>query len=1014
MAAGGTDGSLKFDTKIIKDGFVHGASTLKRAAAALCSSITRAGRESSNAFEGSKIIKLKYQIEQTESSIRRLQAEMQSISNARVESPQFLEVKKQISDTEKKLNSLKERQAEYLALGGSQNSNRFKRMQYEIEELTNSLKYAKGELADLEASEQQYVLADTGAIQQRITQISQLSGRLQELNARLIETEQKENLAGATGEKAWKSVKSGIQSVINSLKKLASVLTKKAVSGIKNFKSQFNGVGKASNRVSKSILKLSNMFKLMLIRMAMRAAIQGVKEGMQNLVQYSDSANKSMSNLMTGMTYLKNSFAAAFAPILTTIAPALNTLINLLVAAANAVNQFFSALGGGKTFVKAKKVNEDYADSISAAGGAAGKAGKEAKKALAPFDELNVITEQGSASGGSGGADPSQMFETVAIEDGISDFVNKLKKLYADGDYSGIGKLIGEKINESVSKISKYIDWGNCGKQITAFIVGFTDLFNKLVGTIDWNAIGRMFGLGVNTLANTLYLLLTKINWTQLGRALSNGLNGAVYTVNWGMVGNTIGAFFQAQISTLYSIVTTLDWAAIGIAFSTALTGVIAMIDWAMLGSYMANGLNGLFAVLLDFAVNFDWKAFGDSIALSLSTLFQDFNWAQAGSAISEFVIGLLDFLIAVVQDTDWAAFVQGVVDCIEAVNWIGLAEGIFTLLSSALGIALGALANLLGTLISDGIDGSKNYFQKKAEECGGNIWEGVKKGILDAVVNVFKWIHDNIFAPFMSGLLQAFGIKNATSEEVRKVGENIWKGFCKGIMDFFTEPGEFIKSNITDPFINGVKSLLGIHSPSTVMAGLGQYIWEGFCEGIKKFFANPTAFIKANITDPFLNGVKDLLGIHSPSREAFSIAEYFAQGFNNGLVDMVAESQGAAEKWLDKIMDVFDGTSIQVPVGLNIPNASTYLPRMAEGTIVPPRAGEFSAAYYTKYQSQKDQLEGEFTEIRRMLKDITGSRSEGGDIYLSVNLDGNVVYDTVVKKNQMAKKRTGKNPLLV
>ena len=115
---------------------------------------------------------------------------------------------------------------------------------------------------------------------------------------------------------------------------------KQAVSGLK-------GLGKSSNKVSQSILKLSNMFKLMLIRMAMRAAIQGVKEGMQNLVQYSDSANQSMSGLMSNMTYLKNSFAAAFAPILSVVAPVLNTLINLLATAVGYINQFFSAHTSG-------------------------------------------------------------------------------------------------------------------------------------------------------------------------------------------------------------------------------------------------------------------------------------------------------------------------------------------------------------------------------------------------------------------------------------------------------------------------------------------------------------------------------------------------------------------------------------------------------------------------------------------------------------------------------------------
>ena len=38
----------------------------------------------------------------------------------------------------------------------------------------------------------------------------------------------------------------------------------------------------------------------------------------------------------------------------------------------------------------------------------------------------------------------------------------------------------------------------------------------------------------------------------------------------------------------------------------------------------------------------------------------------------------------------------------------------------------------------------------------------------------------------------------------------------------------------------------------------------------------------------------------------------------------------------------------------------------------------------------------------------------EGGDIHLTVNLDGKTVYDDIVKQNRLVKKQTGKNPLLV
>ena len=37
-----------------------------------------------------------------------------------------------------------------------------------------------------------------------------------------------------------------------------------------------------------------------------------------------------------------------------------------------------------------------------------------------------------------------------------------------------------------------------------------------------------------------------------------------------------------------------------------------------------------------------------------------------------------------------------------------------------------------------------------------------------------------------------------------------------------------------------------------------------------------------------------------------------------------------------------------------------------------------------------------------------------GGDITLTVNLDGQVVYEDVVKRNRAMRRRTGKNLLLV
>ena len=91
----------------------------------------------------------------------------------------------------------------------------------------------------------------------------------------------------------------------------------------KNLKNRSSGLGS-------SIFKLGNMFKLLVARMGMQAVINGVKQGFQNLAQYSSSANADISALMSALTQLKNSLASAFAPLLSVVSPILTSFINQL------------------------------------------------------------------------------------------------------------------------------------------------------------------------------------------------------------------------------------------------------------------------------------------------------------------------------------------------------------------------------------------------------------------------------------------------------------------------------------------------------------------------------------------------------------------------------------------------------------------------------------------------------------------------------------------------------------
>lgn len=90
---------------------------------------------------------------------------------------------------------------------------------------------------------------------------------------------------------------------------------------------------------------------------------------------------------------LQNAVAAAAAPLLEALAPALIKIIELATMAVTAIGQLFAALTGKGTVIKATNAYKDYAASLK-------KTGAAAKDATLGIDELNVIQKQ-SGSGAS-------------------------------------------------------------------------------------------------------------------------------------------------------------------------------------------------------------------------------------------------------------------------------------------------------------------------------------------------------------------------------------------------------------------------------------------------------------------------------------------------------------------------------------------------------------------------------------------------------------------------------------
>lgn len=447
MAAGGTDGSLKFDTKINTDGFEEGTGSLLKAAEKLTAAIDNLSTKMDKAFSssGSAAAATARQVDEVAESARKAREEMErlqkekaatftgTITNNNAPASTIPDDRKRYNIYGQDVDAMiaKNRELEESARQASAT------VTAETQKEENSVVGLKDSLLIAVESFKHFpdniveIFQRAGAsMDSARTKARTLQDEVDRYQDALYYAEQKGlGLGDPEYDKAYKGLTLAKKAAEAYKKSLIGVdnTQKKASKSANKMSGSMKRVRKEAIPLTKSVLKLSNMFKLMLIRMSLRAAIKSAQEGFQNLARYSDETNKSISLLMSANTRLNNSFSTAFAPLLQVAAPALKQMIDLLSTGATYAGQFIAALTGKSTFVKAVDVEEDYAGSLKETNDELKEKEKATKKLAFAFDDLI------QAQGGKVDTDaykpptPDQMFETVEIEADIKDFAETVK-----------------------------------------------------------------------------------------------------------------------------------------------------------------------------------------------------------------------------------------------------------------------------------------------------------------------------------------------------------------------------------------------------------------------------------------------------------------------------------------------------------------------------------------------------------------------------------------------------------
>ena len=369
-------------------------------------------------------------------------------------------------------------------------------------------------------------------------------------------------------------------------------------------------------------------------------------------------------------------------------------------------------------------------------------------------------------------------------------------------------------------------------------------------------------------------------DWKELGTLLGEKFNEIVDSIDWSGIGHKIGYGLNGAIQTAYWFLDTADFTNLGAHIAELLNAALSEIDFTYAGRLMVKW----FTILPDLIIGF----------------LSELDWGLVGKSISDFIVGAFDEATKWLNSYNWSdlgsLLWQKIKDLFTNIDWGGIASSIFTFLGTAIRSCVEFLGGFFGSIGKD----IKNWWDK---EIAGEDWKETAVNLLNAIgkgfADIGSWVMDNIIDPLFNAL-----VGEEKWAEFKQAGRDLWNGFTQGVQEFFDDPGAWIKQHIVDPFVKWFKDLFGIHSPSTVMKEIGQYVVEGFLEGIN-FFSSIAGTVKkwgSSVVEWFTKG-EDGKGIVEHFKE---IAGNIISGFKDKVGSTYTTVKTNVTTWASKVKEWF------------------------------------------------------------------------------------------------------------
>lgn len=1034
------DGSIIIDTEINSDGMSAGGREIESSLRKMANELNGVSAKTKASIEKQidSFSKLNREYARQSEKVEELKRKVAEYGNQKIPTEEYREIQAQIDQATAKMNRLTEAQERFLANGGKKNSNTYKRQQYDIDELANTIKYAEGELKDLEASSTAF-RTGTGTKEEKadMEKLAAAEDKLANINDRL--------------NTSYKSIKGTVDEYKAKTLKASDANDKMSSSGKRASKS-IKGVSKSAGGARMSLGRMLGMSLLMSVAFrAFSAVMSGIKGGFDNLSQYSSDTNNSLSMLWGSLVRLQNSLATAFAPILSVVAPILSKFIDMISTAASYVSMFFAFLSGKKTYTKAIAVQKDYAKSLDKTASSAKKDADSTKDVadatedatdatedyLSPLDDLNRYTEQqdknnsgsknpsSSSPNTGGGSGTSPMFEEVAISNGFAslmdDILDKLKQIrdiFMSGFWDGLGdyKPMLKELQNDLTSIGNHLKDIFTDENVQAAAQRFAKSFVYNLGRV----VGSFALVGLTIAVNIVGGIESYLS-ENTGRIKK----WLIEMFDIGTDVNTIIGDFSTSVAYIFK-------QTFGTQTSQDLTGDILGIFMTAFGEAILLAakagkdiLDALTKPIID--NKDDWvKAINDTlkpieeVAQSIETFLQnvaDRLTKLYDEHVSPFINDIGDGLTKIVDTllTTYDEYIAPVLD-----NW---AKKFDDVLNGQVGDAINQVLNVLGQLI----------------DLLGVLWNVVLVPLIDWIIQnivpiltpIVEWIGNTALdlfgtiAQVVSGIMQILSglitfLLGVFTGDWGKAFDGL-KQMATGLRDALNGIFNFIRDSIFKPISKFVK---GVFKTDWTQAFgiIGDYMngWaqniKNLFDSVKQIFNGIVNFVNGVLSGNWRrawNGIKNIFAgiwnamasvVKSPVNLIISFMNAMLRGFQrmqNGFASAMNHMNVRLPKWLQK----FTGwSSVGFNIGYWSPN---YIPYLAKGAVIPPNK-EFMAVLGD--QKSGNNIEAPESLIRQIVREESGG-GQKQRIEIPVYLKGKQIYKAVVEEGKVVMSQTGMNP---